>query len=128
VGAPPRTLRLLDDTFAVCRLDGNDSIPSWATAGRVFSVTRTPDELSVFCREGAVPDAVRHEGGWRCLQVVGPIPFAEVGVLASLAMPLANAGVSIFALSTFDTDYLLVKQDLLQKALAALRGAGHVIS
>jgi uncharacterized protein len=128
VGASPRMLRLLDDTFAVCRLEANDPIPTWATAGRVFSLTRTPDELSVVCPERAVPDAVRSEGGWRCLQVVGRIAFAELGVLAGLASPLAQAGVSVFALSTFDTDYLLIKEELLEKALAALRGAGHTIS
>lgn len=128
MAALPRTLRLLDDTFAVCRLDGRAPVPAWATAGRVFSVTRTPDELSVVCPQRAVPEGVRCEGGWRCLQVVGPIAFAEVGVLASLVNPLADAGVSDFAISTFDTDYLLVKQELLEKALAALRGAGHLIS
>jgi hypothetical protein len=109
-------------------LGATDPIPSWATADRVFSVTRTPDELSVVCPERSVPDAVVCEGGWRCLQVVGPISFTEIGVLASLASPLAAAGVSVFALSTFDTDYLLVKEELLEKALAALRGAGYVIS
>ena len=117
-------LDLLPTTFAVCRLPGGAQIPSWAR-GELCSVTRTPDELSVVCPEGEVPREVRHEGGWRCLAVRGPLAFELTGVLASLATPLAEAGVPIFALSTFDTDYLLVAGGGLEKAFAALDGAGH---
>src|SRR6185437_6302828 len=97
-------------TFAVCRLGADATIPPWATAGSFFSITRTADELSVVCNQDAVPEGVVSERGWRCLRVAGTMPFSVIGVLASLTVPLAQAGISIFAVSTFDTDYLLVKQ------------------
>ena len=80
------------------------------------------------CPEGAVPEGVRHEGGWRVLKLEGPFEFSEVGVLASITAPLADAGVSLFAVSTFDTDYVLVKEEQLGAGAAALRGRGHEVS
>jgi aminoglycoside 6'-N-acetyltransferase I len=126
--SPQQTLLVLDGTFAVCRLGGASPVPPWATFGDFLSITRTAEELSVVCPEAAVPEGVKCERGWRCLRVAGTVPFSAVGTLASLASPLAAAGVSLFAVSTFDTDYLLVKGDHLEKAVGALRGAGHVIS
>jgi hypothetical protein len=123
----PLTLLVLEGTFAVRRLGRDVSVPPWATAGVFASITRTPDELSVVCAEEAVPDWVKCERGWRCLRVAGTIEFSVVGVLAVLAVPLAEAGLSVFAVSTFDTDYLLVKDKDLAAALDALRRAGHVI-
>jgi len=96
--------------------------------GGFFSVTRTADELSVVCREDEVPEGARSEGGWRVLKLEGPFEFSEVGVLASVTAPLAEAGVGIFALSTFDTDYLLVREDQVGSAAAALRGRGHEVA
>jgi hypothetical protein len=126
-GAPrQRTLLVLGGTFAVCRLGGAAPVPPWA-AGDFLSITRTAEELSVVCPEGAVPEGVKCERGWRCLRVAGTVPFSAVGTLASLAGPLAEAGVSLFAVSTFDTDYLLVKGDHLERAVGALRRAGHVV-
>lgn len=90
-----------------------------------FAVTRTPGELSVVLPEAAVEAGWRAEKGWRCLAVAGPLDFALTGVLASLASPLAAAGVSLFAVSTYDTDYLLVREEDLARAVAALRNAGH---
>jgi hypothetical protein len=114
-------------SFAVCKLPAGSPLPAWATAGDFFSVTRTTDELSVVCREEAVPEGVVCERGWRCLRVAGAMPFTLVGVLASLTTPLASAGVSVFAISTFDTDYLLVPAGDLPRAVAALRAAGHLV-
>jgi hypothetical protein len=90
-------------------------------------MTRTADELSVVCWADAVPEGVRCEKGWRCLRVAGTLDFSLVGVLASMLAPLAAAGVSVFVLSTFDTDYVLVKEAHLTKAADALRLAGYVI-
>ncbi len=118
------TLVPLEGTFAVCRLDPDSPLPGWAS-GPFVSVTRTADELSVVCLEEGVPDGVRCERGWRCLRVAGALDFALVGVLASLLGPLADAGVSAFAVSTFDTDYLLVKDGDYGRAVDALRRAGH---
>jgi len=114
-------------SFAVCKLPTGSPLPPWATNGDLFSITRTPDELSVVCRQEVVPVGVVCERGWRCLRVAGSMPFTLVGVLASLAAPLADAGISLFAVSTFDTDHLLVKAGEAQKAVAALRAAGHLV-
>ena len=132
-GEPPRPSRLgsgcsaWQGSFAVCKLPTGSPIPPWATTGDLFSVTRTADELSVVCRQEVVPEGVVCERGWRCLRVAGSMPFTLVGVLASLTTPVAKAGVGVFAFSTFDTDYLLVKADEIQKAVAALRAAGHLV-
>jgi hypothetical protein len=113
-------LRLLAGHYAVCRLPSDAEIP----AG-FFSATRTADELSVVCSEASVPQGALCECGWRIFQVVGPLEFSLTGVLAGIAAPLADAGVSIFAISTFDTDYVLVKDEDVAKAGEALRAAGH---
>ena len=95
--------------------------------GAVAGALRTDAELSVVCDEGAVPEGVRAERGWRALRLRGPIPFEETGVLAGLLAPLAEAGVSIFALSTYDTDVVLVKDRQLAAAVGALRAAGMAV-
>ncbi|MFO0852395.1 MAG: nitrilase-related carbon-nitrogen hydrolase [Gemmataceae bacterium] len=126
-GPTPLSLTLLEvaGRFAVCKLPPGSAIPAWATAGDVFSVTRTADEVSVVCREALAPEGTHGEGGWRCLRVAGAMPFTLVGVLAALTAPVARAGVGVFAASTFDTDYLLVKAERFAEAVAALRAAGH---
>ena len=118
-------LRLLPGRYAVCRLAGDAAVPAWAAGGDFSSVTRTPGELSVVCADADAPGGLKCERGWRILQVAGPLDFSLTGVLAAIAAPLASAGVSIFAISTFDTDYVLVKEENLAKAAAALRSAGH---
>jgi hypothetical protein len=123
----PRTLTLMPDTFAVCRLNADASVPTWASAGKFFSVTRTAEELSVVCPQSLVPDGVRCERDCRCIRVAGTMDFSMIGVVAALVTPLAEAGVSVFVVSTFDTDYMLVKESDLERALAALRAARHVI-
>ncbi len=125
----PLRLKLLDvdGGFAVCKLPPDSAVPTWATAGDVFSVTRTDEELSVVCRQEMVPSGTRAEVDWRCLRVAGTMPFTHVGVLASLTTPVAAAGVGVFAVSTFDTDYLFIKDAEFQTAVAALRRAGHSV-
>jgi GNAT superfamily N-acetyltransferase len=123
----PLHLILMPGRFAVCRLDARAPIPSWATEDGLFSITRTTDELSIVCQEGVAPNGVQWEQGWRCLRVAGPIPFTAVGVLASLTIPLAEARIGVFVLSTFDTDYLLVKEGDLPAAIVALQRRGHTI-
>ncbi len=120
-------LSLLTGHMSVCRLEPTTKVPDWAISGGSFSVTRTDDELSVVCPDELVPEDVRSEGGWRALKLEGPFEFSEVGVLASVAAPLAEAEVGIFAVSTFDTDYVLVKGEQLRPAVAALRGRGHEV-
>jgi uncharacterized protein (UPF0548 family) len=122
------TLVVVAGAFAVCRLPADAPLPPWATDGEFISITRTTDELSVVCQEGAVPDGVVCERGWQCLRVAGAMPFTLVGVLAALTRPIAAAGVGVFAVSTFDTDYLFFKAADFQSAVAALRGAGHSVA
>ncbi|MBI4912527.1 MAG: ACT domain-containing protein [Acidobacteria bacterium] len=125
---PILALELLPGAFSVCRLEPDLPFPPWALApGPLCSVTRTPEEWSVVCPSGRVPEGVRQEGGWRALKVQGPLPFEAVGILAALSSTLAAAGVSLFAVSTYDTDYLLVKESRMETALGALRHAGHAI-
>jgi hypothetical protein len=124
--AKPKLL-LLAETCAVCRLERKVPPPEWGTQGHFFSLTRTDEELSIVCPEDLVPREVKKEGGWRVLKVEGPLDFSLTGVLASLTAPLASEGISVFALSTYDTDYLLVKEGKLEKAIQALREEGFEI-
>lgn len=116
---------LIAGSFAVCRMAADAAIPEWALRGSFQCVTRTADELSIVCPAENVPAGIEANGPWSCFKIAGPIPFEEVGVLASLVAPLAARGISIFAISTFDTDYVLVKQEFAERATQALQEAGH---
>ena len=122
-------LRVLSERLSVCRLpvDAPWPVPPHGTA--FFSVTRTEDEISVVCPEDSAPqgDHVRVEPDWRALEVAGPLDFSMVGVMAELTAPLADVDVSVFVVSTYDTDYVLVHAAALEKAVEALRGAGHQV-
>lgn len=126
-------LRLLDGSYAILRLEPHDPLPAWAMApSPLQGMLRTAEELTIICREAsdnlAPIEALqesRRSQGWRALGVIGPLDFSLVGILASLSATLAEAGVSIFALSTFDTDYILVQGADLETAMAALRDVGH---
>jgi hypothetical protein len=125
---PRLPLDLLPDTLAICRLDAAASVPDWARdAGRFLTISRTPDELSVTTLASAVPAGIRCERPYRALRVRGPLPLGLIGILASLADPLAEAGLSIFAISTFETDYVLVKAGDLESAVRTLELAGHQV-
>ncbi|MBM3128660.1 MAG: ACT domain-containing protein [Chloroflexi bacterium] len=120
------TLALEPDWLAICRLDARAPIPEWAR-GDFVALTRTRDELAIVCAQANVPDGIACERDWRALRVIGKLDFALTGVLVALAAPLADAGISIFAISTFDTDYVLVKARDLEKAIRVLREARHTI-
>jgi hypothetical protein len=131
-GAGPAPHRLafevLAERLAVVALPLSGPPPGWSEAGPVTALVRTRDERTAVCAEAAVPAAARAERGWRALRLQGPFPFELTGILHSALEPLARAGVSIFAFSTFDTDYVLVKEDRLAPAVAALREAGHTVT
>ncbi len=116
--------QILSGNFAVCRLAPDASWPAWAR-GEFVSLTATADELSIICAANVVPSGIAADREWRVLKVVGPFAFSAVGVLASFTTPLARAGVSLLAVATYETDYLLVKNDALNKAAAVLVAAGH---
>lgn len=125
-----RALALHPERFAVCRFAPDDPLPAWVfhAGATTWSLTRTPRELSLVCPQDDLPPSVeRAERDWRALEVEGPIPFEETGVLAGLVAPLAAAGISVFALATYDTDLLLVREPDLERAIAALATAGHEV-
>jgi hypothetical protein len=123
---PVLELRTLDETFALARLAADAPVPEWVGGNDLLAVVRTRNELSIVCRDDTVPQKVTEvERGFRCLAVVGTLDFALTGVIASLAQPLADAGISIFGISTYDTDHILVRADRLEEAKTALRAVGH---
>ncbi len=119
---------MLAGELAICRLPADAPAPAFPAPAPVLSITRTADELSIVCPAAGAPPGAHVEAGWRALQVAGPLDFALTGILAAIAAPLARAGISIFAVSTFDTDYVLVREAALSEAVAALRQAGHEVS
>jgi len=122
------SLITLPDAFAVCKLSSDAAIPAWATGGDFVSIARTADELSIVCRQDSVPAGIACERDWRCLRVAGTIPFATIGIIAGLTSPLAEAGIGVFVVSTFDTDYLLVKEQDWPSALDVLIRQGFAIA
>lgn len=120
-----KTLAVVAGRYAVCRLHAADRLP--APAGPFWSLTRAGDELSLVCAEEHAPLGARFEAGWALLRVEGPLDFSLTGVLRDIAAPLADAGISIFAVSTFDTDYILVRAESLFAAVSALRRSGFTV-
>ncbi|WP_164473451.1 ACT domain-containing protein [Deinococcus psychrotolerans] len=126
---PHLTLSILggaDPTeFAVAQWPPDFILPSGLLSGSFFSLTRSEDELSLVCEASLVPEGVQHQAGWAALKLHGPFDFALTGILTAVLNPLRDAGIGIFAVSTFDTDYVLVKRERLSEALTALKEAGH---
>lgn len=120
-------LELLTDTFTVHRLHPDDPIPSQLAGERFYFIGRTERELSIVCPERKVIDSQLSEPGWRAFRVRGQLDFGLTGVLAGISASLADAGVSIFALSTFETDIILIKQDKLDAAVKALSESGYTV-
>ena len=124
-------LRVLDGDYAVSQLTHSAAIPRWADGEGFVSISRTADELSVVCRSARIPSEdseVRSESGWTCLQLMGPFAFTLTGILLAVLKPLAEAGIGIFAVSTFDTDYVMVKQIQLAETIKALTSDGHIVN
>jgi hypothetical protein len=120
------TLTVLPQKYAVCRLDPNGPIPYWALMGDDFiSLTRTRSELSVACLQENVPEDVQASRGWRCAKVDGPFDLSLPGVHVSLAIPLAQAEISVLAIATYETDHILIKEEDLERAIEVLEAAGH---
>ena len=124
---PGLTLQLVAGDFAVCRLSPHEPVPAWAGSAVFSSVTRTADELSIVCPAAPVPANIKAERGWRLLKFSGPFDFSAVGILASVTAPLAHAGISLLALATFDTDYVLVPAARIDEAIRTLEAAGHTV-
>lgn len=120
-------LSILDETFAICTLPRDEPLPDWVVQSDFYSITRTFDELSIVCPQNNIPQGIKYNKGWRCLKVQGPLEFTIVGILASLSMPLASAGISIFVFSSYDTDHIMVKEYDLASAVKVLQAEGHEV-
>ena len=117
--------RRLSGEYGILRWAPDAPVPEWAVKGTFFSVTRTDDELSIVCPVENFPRDVHFEPRWTCLKLEGPFPFSQTGILLSFIEPLSNNGVPIFAISTYDTDYILIPQEHINRAVDLLREAGH---
>ena len=117
--------RRLREAFAVLRLEANAAIPDWANHGEFNSISRTADELSIVCPASNLLPNIQAEQRWMCLKLEGPFPFSLTGILLSFIQPLSDNAIPIFAVSTYDTDYVLIQDEFSEKAVAILRQAGH---
>ena len=122
-----RSLKILPERMAVCRFEPTAALPDWIDTSAFYSITRTEEELTLVCCEALVPPGAQCESEWRCFRVQGILDFSEIGIMFTLTQPLAKAGVSVFVISTYDTDYFLVKEKELPKAIDALTTSGHEI-
>lgn len=121
------TMKLIDESYGVCRLERDEVIPQWSQVGDFFSITRTSEELSIVCAEANIPGEVKCERDWRVLKIEGPLDFSLIGILAPISTILAQQNISIFAISTYDTDYILVKNKDIDKAVKTLIAENYEI-
>jgi hypothetical protein len=122
---PKLKFRVISGSFAVCQLPAADPVPQWAMKGIFTSITRTTDELSIVCPMENVPEEHKTEISWTCLKIEGPFAFSQIGILHAFIQPLVEESISIFAIATFDTDYVLIQKPFADQALQALQNAGH---
>lgn len=113
-------LKLLKDMYGVCRLNNNSKIPEWGAKGEFSSITRTEDELSIVCLQNNIPEGIQCEKSWEVFKIEGPLDFSLIGILSAISSLMAEKGISIFAISTYDTDYILIKDKDLNKAIEVL--------
>lgn len=122
------TFAVVPVLLGICRLKPGQPIPPWAQQGEFFSITKTSEEISIICPEKAIPaEDVLCERGWRALKITGILDFSLVGILSAISTALAQAGISIFAVSTYNTDYILIKARELEAALQTLGNDGHEV-
>jgi hypothetical protein len=120
-------LSLLNETYGICAFESDAPIPDWAVAASLCSITRTEKELTVVCSQKIIPADIKHDCDWKCFRIDGSFDLNQIGVISSLAAPLAQAGISIFVISSYDTDYILVKDEKVEQAVAMLNDNGHSI-
>jgi len=121
-------LSLLDGMYAICAFESDTPIPDWAVTASLCSITRTKKELTVVCPQNIIPAGIKHDHGWRCFRIDGSFDLNQIGVISSLAAPLAQAGISIFVVSSYDTDYIMVNEEKVEQAIAVISGDGHSIA
>lgn len=121
------TLKLLDETYGVCSLEKDSEISPWIVEGNFLSITKTDEELSIVCEEKNISEGIKYEGGWKILKIEGKLDFALVGILAKISNIMAENNISIFAISTYDTDYILIKLNNINKAVELLKKENYNI-
>ena len=121
------TLKLLDDIFSIHSLPANSKIPEHVFSAPVFFIAKTYEEVSIVLPESIQIESEEVEPDWQALEVVGPLDFTLTGILSNIATVLANEKISIFAISTFDTDYILVKTEKIADAISALRAKNYQV-
>jgi len=121
-------LKLLCPEFSVCKFSPESKIPLWALESEYLFLSRTSDELSVFCPTIIIPSGVQSDGGWRCFRVDGDLEFEQIGVVSTVSTPLANAGISLFLVSTHDRDYVFIRQEKITKAIEIYKDQNFQIS
>ena len=120
-------LKLLKGKYSVCRLNKDDEIPKWIFNEEFFSITKTEDELSIVCLQDRIKDNVLCERNWKVLKIEGPLDFSLIGILSKISTLMANNNISIFAISTYDTDYILIKEELIDKAIEVLINNNYIV-
>jgi hypothetical protein len=121
-------LSILKDKYGICTLPNTASIPEWALMQSLISITRTKKELTIVCRQDLIPSEYQPDLNWRCFRVEGTFDLNQTGVISSISLPLADAGISIYVISTYNTDYFLVKEKNLEQTISVLSGCGHSIT
>lgn len=121
------TFILADGVFSLCRLAPEDAIPSWALSSDFYTISKTNDELSVVCESQYVPAGIKQDGNWRLLKIAAVLDLSLTGITTKFSTALANAGVNLCVIATYETDYILVKQEKLQTAITALQDAGFIV-
>jgi hypothetical protein len=121
-------LSLLKDKYTICTLPKDAKIPDWVLTESLASITRTDKELTIVCKQDIIPSELQTDLNWRCFKIDGSFDLNQTGVISSISSPLADAGISIYVISTYDTDYFLVKDDNLQQTISTLSNSGHSIS
>jgi len=121
-------LKLLKDKYSVCRLNKDDEIPKWIFNEEFFSITKTEDELSIVCLQDKIKEDIKCERDWKILKIEGPLDFSLIGILSKISTLMANNNISIFAISTYDTDYILIKEESIDKAIEILENNNYNIN
>ncbi len=121
------TFILMEGIFSLCRLAPNDPIPTWALSSNFYTISKTDDELSVVCESQYVPAEIKQDGNWRSLKIASVLDLSLTGITAKFSTALANAGVNLCVIATYETDYIFVKQEKLQTAITALQNAAFIV-
>jgi hypothetical protein len=120
-------LSLLKDKYGICSLPNTAPIPDWALKESLISITRTEEELTIVCRQDLIPPQCKCDLNWRCFRIDGTFDLNQTGVISSISSPLANTGISIYCISTYNTDYFLVKEENVEQTISVLSDCGHSI-